>query len=231
MTLSERIDQLENMVLQLSAKVVDLTQNTEDKTTLPQSVVGGIRDRSTIRPIDQTSGLNQNLGGAVIWNSSEIKCSPGIPPVDPETLNRAKGYNKHTHSRYSGGALIKDAVEVVDYDFATTPANKHSQGYWNQVVNIKKVANTSGQSVDSIGKLDLVFNPDTLSWGCPAYEIDVKKCFLVMRDKNGDIEIDTNGNKMKSPLYNADTTKSSVVWDENGGVWRLYCVYAPTPTP
>ena len=237
MTLNERIEQLENMVLQLSVKVRDLTQNTEDKTTLPQSVVGGIRDRSTIRPIDQTSGLNQNLGGAVIWNSPEINVTPGTPPVDPETIHGSKGYNKHSHSRYSGGALIKGILEIVEYDDDWSSINPHSQGYWNPVPKIKMMAPTVGLAVPMIGALDLVFNADKKTWGCPAYEIDVKKCFFVERvsvidDSNptlGEIKKDSKGKEMKSPLYSTDVTKTSVAWDENGQCWRFYAVYAPVP--
>ena len=33
---------------------------------------------------------------------------------------------------------------------------------------------------------------------------------------------------MKSPLWNEDTTKTSVIWDENSKCWRLLAVYAPT---
>ena len=233
MTINERIEELESQVRQLIAKITDLSQNKEDKYNKPISVVGGIRDRSTIRPIDQTSGLNQNLGGAVIWNSPEINISPEDgEPINPETISGAKGYNKHSHSRFSGGALIKDVLEIVEYDFVATPVtNKHSQVYWNPKPKIKKVANTSGQSVDSIGKLDLVFNPDTLTWGTPAYEIDIKKCFLVEREttgvNKGQIKLDSEGNEMKSSLYNEDQTKTSVVWDVNAKVWRFYAVYAP----
>ena len=57
-------------------------------------------------------------------------------------------------------------------------------------------------------------------------EIDVKKCYLVEKDENGDIVLDSKGQEKKSPLYNADQTKTSIIWDESGNCWRFYAVYA-----
>lgn len=235
MTLNERIEQLEKEVLQLTAKLKDLTQNTESKFNKPVSLVGGIRDRSSIRPIDQTSGLNQNLGGAVIWNSSEINVTPEDgEPVNPETSAGAKGYNKHSHGRFSGGALLADNLEIVQYDFVVTPVtNKNSQAYWNPKPLIKKMMTADkSKLVEMIGKLDLVFSPEKGMWSVSSYEIDVKNCYLVERDKDGLIVLDSKGQEKKSTLYNDDTTKSSVIWDENGNCWRFFAIYAPeSPTP
>ena len=66
-----------------------------------------------------------------------------------------------------------------------------------------------------------------MTWGVAAYEIDVKKCYLVIRDSDGNIELDSNGQEKKSLLYNEDQTKTSVIWDKDGGVWRIFSVYAP----
>jgi hypothetical protein len=227
MSLNSRITELENKILELEDKVRDLSQNTEGIYKKPITVVGGGRDRGNISSVDIKSGMGQILGGSIIWNTSEL----GNPPanVEPSVPNAitGKGYNKHSHSRFSGGALIKDVIEIVEYDFVETPiTNKHSQQFWVTQPKIKKAENTNKEQVDKIGLLDLVFNPDTQTWGTPAYEIDVKKCFLVMRDKNGNIVLDSKGQEKKSPLYNTNQLKTSVVWDENAKVWRFYAVYS-----
>jgi len=232
MNINDRIKQLEDQVAALSAKLIDLSANTQDKFKSPLSVSGGNRSRSILGAVDSQSGYGQVKGGAVIWNTSELDNPPvNQEPPNPVLNDHAKGYNKHTHSRFAGGALLADGLEIVQYDFDNTPiTNKHSQAYWNPVPDIKKMNNSdNSEAVEMIGLLDLVFNPDTQKWGTVAYEIDVKKCYLVMRDAKGNIALDDKGNKMKSPLYNSDNTKTSIVWDENGECWRLYAAYAPGP--
>jgi len=32
---------------------------------------------------------------------------------------------------------------------------------------------------------------------------------------------------MKSPLYNEDNAKTSIVCDKDGAVWRIFAAYAP----
>jgi hypothetical protein len=228
MSLNSRIKELEDIIIELTAKVEDLSRNTEGTYKKPITIVGGGRDRGQISPIDIGAGMGQILGGSLIWNTSELGNPPtNVEPPVPNAIT-GKGYNKHAHSRFSGGALIKDVIEIVEFDFVTTPiTNKHSQQFWQTQPKIKKEVNTNGQSVDKIGLLDLVFNPDTQTWGTPAYEIDVKKCFLVERDKNGDIALDSKGQQKRSLLYNSDTTKTSIVWDENAGCFRFYSAYAP----
>lgn len=205
MTINERIEILENTVLALSIRLGIVSQNTEGSRRKPDSIVGATKDHNINRPL--------------LWNNTEINAALGTQPATPVVA-----YNKHSHSRFSGGALIKDVIEIVEYDWGSI-TNKHSQAY--KELEIVKDQNTSGQSVDKIGVLDLVFNPDTLTWGTPAYEIDVKKCFLVERDSDGDIALDSKGNEKKSPLYNSDVTKSSIVWDENASCFRFYAVYSP----
>ena len=228
MSLNSRIKELEDKIATLTSKVWNLSRNTESKTNPPYSIIGSESSKSEITPIDIKAGWGHRYGGSIVWNSSEL----GVPPgnVEPSVPNAetGKGYNKHTHTRFSGGALIKGGIEIVDYDFSETPVtNIHSQQFWVTQPNIKTDINTNKESVDKIGLLDLVFNPDTKTWGCPAYEIDVKKCYLVERDANGNIVLDSKGREMKSPLYNTDPTKTSIVWDENGNCWRLYAAYAP----
>lgn len=223
MTINETIKVFETALKLLESKVNDLSRNTEETYKKPISIVGGSKDQSLIRPTDISSGRGQNLGNPVLWNNTEIDAVYGTQPSIP-----IRGYNKHSHSRFSGGALIKDVLEFVEYDWDSI-INKHSQGFLkpSQQPQIVTEVNSNGETIPKIGLLDLVFNPDTKTWGCPAYEIDVKKCYLVERDENGDIAIDSKGNEKRSPLYNEDQTKTSLVWDENAGCWRFYAVYAP----
>lgn len=227
MTLNERILLLEKTLANNTSKIVDLSIKVDGKLKIPYSIVGGNPSRDSIAPIDIKAGLGSIKGGSIIWNTSEIGSIPANeePPV-PGKETGGKGYNNHSHSRFSGGALIKDVLEVVDYDLSSI-VNPHSQQFWQEQPGIKTSINTEGESVQRIGVMDLVFNPDTKTWGCPAYEIDIERCIFVKRNSDGEIEEDENGNKMSAPLYNTDPTKTSIIWDVNGKCWRIYAVYAP----
>jgi len=213
MNLNERITELENQVRVLSAKVIDLSTNTEEKLKTPYTIAGGISEKGSNTPIDIKSGRSHRLGGHVIWNNTEIEA-----PINKEPSTPTKGYNKHSHSRYSGGALINDVLEIVEYIWGTIN-NKDSQEFWKTQPKIATIKNTKNQTVEKIGKLDLIFNADTLKWGVSAYELDIKKCNLVERDDNGNII-------HSAPLYNSDKTKTCIVWDDNGKCWRFYATYA-----
>jgi hypothetical protein len=223
MSINARIKELEDKIIALEAKTKDLSATTEQKYRTPVTIGGGSQAQGNTSSISISSGFGAIKGGPVLWNDKEINAPYGTQPAIPTI-----GYNKHAHSRFSDGALIKDVIEIVEYEWGTI-TNKHSQGFLKPTDQpmIKKEQNTAKEQIDKIGLLDLVFNPDTKTWGCPAYEIDVKKCYLVERDKDGIIKKDSKGQEMKSPLYNSDTTKTSIVWDENGNCWRLYCAYAP----
>jgi hypothetical protein len=227
-TINERIELLENKIVELEAKLGAVSSNTEGASKTNYTIVGASKDPNISRPI--------------IWNNTEINAAYGTQPATPKF-----GYNKHSHSRFAGGALIYGVIEIVDYDWGAV-TNKQSQSYLEELPIVKEKSLTTGLAVDRIGTLDLVFNPDggfdadgkpIGTWGCPSYEINVTKCFLVERvtavDSNnptiGAIKKDSKQHEMKSLLYNSDTTKSSVVWDENGQCWRFYAVFAPVPTP
>ena len=226
MNLNERVKELEEQVTALTSKLMDVSKNVEEKYKKPITKIGGNRDRSLIRSVDVGTGLGQMMGGSIPWNDSELK----IPPINKEPDAPTKGYNKHSHSEFSGGALIKDVLQIVEYDWdSVSPAitNKHSQQYGKYPdLKIATEVNSNGQTKDKIGILDLIFNPDILKWGVASYEIDIKKCYLVERDDDGNIVVDDKGQEKKALLYNEDQTKTSIIWDENGGVWRFYSVYA-----
>jgi hypothetical protein len=222
MTINEQILDLQNQVNNLKATIKALSDNTENKFTKPITITGGTSKQGLAKSVDTRTGRGLISGGGVVFNNTEIDAPYGTQPTTPTI-----GYNKHAHSRFSGGALVKDVLEIVEFDWGII-TNKHSQGFLKPEDQppIATEINSNGETVEKIGLLDLVFNPDTETWGVASYEIDVKKCYLVQRDENGDIELDENGNQMKSPLYNTNQTKTSVVWDKNAQVFRFLSVYA-----
>ena len=222
MTLNERLEELEKIVIVLNSKMNDLSKNTEEIHKKPISVVGGNRDQCLTRPIDISSGRGQSLGSPVLWNDSEIKSVYGEEPDSPNI-----SYNKHSHNRFSGGPLINGVVEIAEYVWGSI-VNKNSLNFLkpNQQPKIAVDVNSKGETVQKIGLLDLIFNADNLTWGTPAYEIDVKKCYLVERDADGNIVVDSKGQEKKSLLYSSDTNKTSVIWDENGQCFRFLAVYS-----
>jgi hypothetical protein len=230
MNINDRVTELESTIKDLVAKIADLSQNTEERYKKPISIVGGITSKAFNRPNDIRTGKGLTGGGSVVWNDSESK----RPPYGHEPSLPTVGYNRHSHSRYAGGALIKDCLEILEYNWNNI-INKDSQQYWATEPQLEKMNNTNGEAVDKIGPLDLIFDPDTRTWGTSAKEIDIETCYLVQYDRTVNppiIKLDSKGNEMKSTLYNSDPTKSSIVWDENASVWRLYAVYAPgEPTP
>ena len=233
MLLVDRIAALENQIKFLQSKIEDLSKNTEQKYNKPITISGGIQNRGLTAPSDIDAGFGVILGNGVIFNDSELT----TPPINAEPGLPTKGYNKHTHSRYSGGPLIKQNLEIVEYDPADWAliTNPHSQQFWQISPKIKKTLNSKDESVENIGTLDLIFNADTGKWGVATLEIDIKACQFVQRrttdgtggEKIGDIELDSKGQEMKGPLWNENQTKSSIIWDEDGRCFRLYAVYSP----
>jgi hypothetical protein len=219
-TLNEQIQDLQQRIKELESKIKELSLNTENKPVI-YSISDSV-DKANIRPTDIKTGRGAEYGSSIAWNDTELD----RPPINAEPDEPRFGYHKHSHDRFSGGALIKDMLEIVEYVWDTI-TNKHSQQFWTSQPQIAKEQNSHGEQVNKIGPLDLIFNADTIKWGVASYEIDVKKCYLVERDVNGNIALDSRGNQKKSPLYNSDTTKTSVVWDSDAQVWRFYSVYAP----
>ena len=233
MLLVDRINAMQVEIDFLISKIEDLSKHTEQKNIPPVTIAGGVQNRGLLSPVDIDAGLGSIMGNGVIFNDGELD----YPPANAEAPTPTKGYNKHTHSRYSGGALIKQNLEIIEYDPTDWALiiNPHSQQFWQINPKIKKTLNSKNESVDTIGPLDLIFNPDTLTWGVATLEIDIKKCFLVQRrttdgdngEKVGDIEKDENGIEMKSPMWNFDQTKTSIIWDSDNKVFRLYAIYSP----
>lgn len=244
MLLIDRIKILEDQIKFLQSKIEDLSKHTEQKKIPPVTISGGVQNRGLLSPIDIDAGLGSIMGNGVIFNDGELD----YPPANAEAPAPTKGYNKHTHSRYSGGALIKQNLEIVEYDPTDWAliTNPHSQQFWqtNPKIRTTRTTDDSHRTVEMIGSLDLIFNPDAGvdaitgnpigKWGVATLEIDVRKCNFVQRrtadgdgQVAGDIQNDSKGIPMSSPLYNSDQTKTSIIWDEDNQVWRLYAVYSP----
>lgn len=216
-SLNSKITVLENQVKQLIETVNSLSKNTVTGTVQPTSKTGNPLNTSTQRPAGISSA--SVVGGSVIWNDAELK----TPPLNQEAEAPTKGYNFHVHHEFSGGALLHGATQVMELVSGGT-TNIYSPNYW-QNAQIATVVNTAGETVEKKGLLQLSFNADKKTWGIG--EIDVETVNFVRYATDGTILKDSKNQEMKAPLYNADSKKSSIVWDETGKVWRLYAVYAP----
>lgn len=249
MRLQDKINDLEQEILILKAKVEDLSRNTEEKTRNPYSKVGN-SSRANIHPVDSKIASATKQGGHVIWNDSEQQ----NPPYGQEPSLPTAGYNKHTHSRYSGGALIINGLELVKYKDDSLQ-NLHSQQFINLFENDIEEIEYEGEKIKKIGNLDITFNPITKKWGSAANEIDVETTYLVRRVTEqfnkelksnglpeqtiGAIATDTKGQEMKSPLLyalgnfdtlagrNENLNKTNVYWDDESKCWRFYSIFKP----
>jgi len=222
--LTTHIDELLKRIEILENKIKDTSTNTEQKDPTPYTI--GSINKNPIR----ISDIGTNSDGSIAWNDSELSIpAKYVKPVDPK-----KGYNKHFHTRYAGGALDINALEIVEYDIDwenSSSHSKHSQQFFGTNPLIKKMQNTNNENVDKIGNIAFVFDADSAKWGTSAFEIDIEKCYLVKKDINGVIELDENGNEKKALLYSTDSTKTNVVWDKDAQCFRFYATYAETPTP
>ena len=246
-SLNEKVAELERQVRYLQDKLQDILINTEEGAKKPYSKVGN-RDRNNTRPVDIATGLGNLMGGNLPWNDSELI----IPPYGTQPATPTKGYSKHSHSRYAGGALDINTLELVEYatdpsddsvivDPDGNPVNKHCQGFWDKQPNIKQES-----GVDKIGNLDISFDPTTGKWKAGGADyIDVETTYIVQYAwyKEGvevpegtegavkQIKLDENGNEMKSPLLvSGDEFRSNVVWDKDAQSWRMYAVFRPWET-
>jgi hypothetical protein len=242
-TLSEQLEEIYLKIAGLENKVEDFSTNTEEKDPVPYSL-GGTETKAF-----RISDIGTNSDGSIAWNDSELK----NPPLYTKPPEPTKGYNCHFHTRYSGGALDIKSLEIVEYDtnWSTDITHgQHSQQFWKDNPPIKKAdaIDETGKStsVDKIGNIDFIFNPNAQKWGVSTFEIDLAKCYFVLRDKDGNLLKDVNGNEMKSLLYipkgqinsiskqneiAQDDAKNSVVWDKTAKCWRFYAVYAEDITP
>ena len=166
MTLNEKIQDLEQQIKSLQSKIEDLTNTTDNKYIAPYTKSGEAVDKSRIRSTDISTGLGRVMGGNTVWNDTELKLPAyGQNPTDP-----TKGYNNHGHSRYSGGALDINILEVVEYantngiilDSNGSPINKHCQQFWKNHPNITMDDN----GVEKISNLadNMIWDEENAAW-------------------------------------------------------------------
>ena len=227
-TINQEIEELNFLINALANRIQKLSNNVETIPDIPPySKVSGSSKQI------QVSDIGTGSFGNIAWNDSELNSPPLLAEAKPpEPL---KGYNKHFHTRYAGGALDINSLEIVEHDIdwdIDETHSKHSQQFWVDNPKIKKSQNSANENVDKIGTMALIFDADSVKWGASAFEIDIKKCYFVSKDENGNIELDENGNEKKALLYNIDDTKTNIIWDSTAKVFRLYAVYSSTlPTP
>jgi len=240
MTINEEIKHLKQQIEILNTKVSTLSQNLENKVFTPYSKSGSGRHNAQNTPVDPFTGLGGTKGGALAWNDSELKS----PPLNQQPAIPTKGYHKHGHSRYAGGALDISTLELVEYetdengnilDTEGNILNKHCQQYWANNAKIKTVEvktddGESSEFIPKIGNLEIEFDTTSGKWVAGSRYIDVEETYLIRRNsETGETMLDENETEMISPLYNEDPLKSSVVWDSTDKVWRFYAVYSPEP--
>jgi len=253
MKLKDKIAELEIKIARLEAKQIDLSRNTEEKPPTAYSVVGNAESKAALHPSDIVSGVGAYMGSFVLWNEIDMS----RPAYGTQaTLEPKKGYNRHTHSRYSGGALMINGLELAEYK-SDGLKNIHNQQFWKTEPALEKVRNSAGEEVEKIGVLDLSFNPDTQTWGTSSSEIDVEQTYLVKKITEADnvaliaegkqpqtigaIMKDSKGQEMKAPLLytlgnvatlegrNENLDKSNIWWSEGAKCWRHYASFKQAP--
>ena len=157
--LSDKIRELEQKINKLESKILDLTNETEASRAKPESIVPQINLSKQIPLSSLGTGLGKFPGaqGNIIFNDAETqKISYGTQPPTP-----TKGFNKHSHSKFSGGALDINTLELVEFDFSLGQ-NKHCQSYWKDLPKIK-TDNKGTEKIGGIGS-NLVWDEESDSW-------------------------------------------------------------------
>jgi len=218
--LNRKVNSLIKEVEALKQKLASIELNNVESTPKPFSKVGG-----KITPMGVTvSDYKTGTGATLAWNDAELFGLLGNNQPAPAR----KGFLKHSHSSFSGGALDINILELIEYDvdfLVSANYNKDCQQYWNGTPPIKRVENSKGESIEKKGNLDIQFNAENGKWTAGASEIDVENTFFVKK-VDGAYEKDAQLNDKKSALYSADPTKTNVVWDEINKTWRFYAVFA-----
>lgn len=253
MGINAKIQKLEQKINELENKISELQQN--EAKAKEYSRVSNLQSRAHSSPIDASAGGFSVMGGQMVWNDIELSCPPinSLPTDDGGNTYPRRAYNRHSHTRFNGGALDVSSLELVEYDvplkeeyvdsespihsnlieWDSDSYNKHCPAYWHNsspnfsqwTPDVKTTTNSDGETIKKIGTLDISFNPDTRKWETGSSEIDVASTRFV-RKYNGVIVEDENENDMSAVLYNSDDTKTNVIWDKENKVWRFLAVYA-----
>ena len=156
--LTDKIQRLENRIKSLESKIIDFATKTEAKRMKPESKIGLINMGKQLPLPSSGTGLGKMPGadGGVIWNDAGAQNTPwGTQPDTP-----TKGYNKHSHSEFSGGALDINTLQLVEYDF--DGQNPHCQSYWKDLPQIVKDEN--GEEQISILSDNMVWDKVNKVW-------------------------------------------------------------------
>jgi len=241
-TLNDRILELENQIKQLQEKLNYVSSRTEEVRPSPYSQVPFINLKQGILPSTGT-GLGQLPlhQGSIIFNDAENM----RPPFRTQPRAPEKGYNKHSHSRYAGGALDIHTLELVEYvtsdpdiddpiilDANGRALNKHCQGYWDV---LPKIAKADDNITDKIGMLDIEFDTENKKWIAGGqividetnflqYDVDEEGTKIIKKDSEGNnMRAPINGKVEEETLYSL--LRDNAVWDEEYQCWRFYAVY------
>ena len=239
-SLNDRIDELEKQLKELQHKLDYVSDRAEEKSPQPTSQIGQIQFKHGVMPSSGTGlGRVWTYPGHIVWNDADNLTPPyGTQPADPN-----KGYNKHSHSRYAGGALDIHTLELVEYetsdseaenpvilDYNGVPVNKHCQAYWKDLPNIAKA---DDGTTDKIGMLDIEFDEQNKKWVTGASMVDVERTYLVQYiwKKDGgevspdtpgaekSIKTDSNGNEMKSSLLYTSDADANENLNKSNVIW------------
>jgi len=159
--LNDRIKLLENEIRNLKAKVSDLATKTEAGRIKPESKVPKI-DLSRQTPMPSTgTGLGKlpARAGNIIFNDGDAQLKAfGQMPDTP-----TKGYNKHSHGKFSGGALDINTLELVEYeDLEISGHNKDCQSYWKEQPSIE-LDEDGNEKISDLSK-NMVWDKEEKCW-------------------------------------------------------------------
>lgn len=157
--LVEKVKQLDAEVKALQ-KVIKALYAKSNSGMVSWSSGTGLRNPSDSHPSDVSTGLSGLYGGMILWNDAELS----LPPWGSNPGMPTKGYQKHTHSEFAGGALDITALTLVEYELDGSQSI-HSQGFWRTPPPIKTVTKVSdGSTVEMLGLLGLVFDAENGNW-------------------------------------------------------------------
>ena len=94
--------------------------------------------------------------GNIIFNDgdAQLKAFGEMP------LAATKGYNKHSHGRFSGGALDINTLELVEYNL--TGYNKDCQSYWKEPPSIE-LDEDGNEKISDLSK-NMVWDKEEKCW-------------------------------------------------------------------
>ena len=156
--LNSRLQELENKILALESKIIDLSKKTDDVRNKPESIVPQLELGKQIPMPSSGTGLGKFPArqGGIFWNDADASATPW--GTQPPTAT--KGYNKHSHGRFSGGALDINTLELVEYDL--TGYNKDCQSYWKTQPSIE-LDEDGNEKISDLSK-SMVWDKEEKCW-------------------------------------------------------------------